>query len=107
MEHRELRCVEKPTRMLEIEGNEVSSLGVSIGKRSIIMGRTKRSVHRIETAGRLFLIQAGVRDGIDHQTRLVAVFSGCGSRNDFQRLNGVYWNLSRKGFTLLVRDRLV
>src|SRR6266536_2802551 len=107
MQHGKLRSIEKATRALEIEGHEVSTFGVAIGERCIFMGRTEGPVECIETASRLSLIEAGVCDGVNHQTRLVTVFGGCGSRNDFQRLNGIYWNLSRKGLALLVRDRLV
>src|SRR5712691_12120041 len=65
MQHSELRRIEKATRALEVKGHEVPSFSVAVGQRRIFMGRAESAVQCIETARRLFLVEAGARAGVN------------------------------------------
>src|SRR5450432_1438027 len=106
MQGGKLRRIKKATRAFEIEGDEVSSLGVSIGQRPVLMRRAKSTVQHIETAGWLLLIEARPCGGIDHQTRLISVLRLSTTGRHFQRLNDVHRYLGREYFALLVGNRL-
>src|ERR1043165_7173110 len=107
MQYGKFRRIKKTPRVVEVESHEVSDLRVAIGDGCVLVSRTECSVKRIETARRFFLIQAGASHGINYQTRLVAEFSGSRAGYNFHRLNGIYRDLRRERFALLVRDRLV
>src|SRR5436190_1394481 len=107
MQDGKFRSIKKTSRAIEVESHKVASLRVAVSQGSVLVGGTESSVECIETAGRFALIQAGASHRIDHQARLIAIFGGSRSRYDFQRLNGIYWDLCRESFTLLIRDRLV
>src|SRR2546421_12864475 len=62
MQHGEFRRVEKTTRPVEVEVEEVARFGIAEGERRFLIDRAERAVGKVDVAGRLLLIQAGLGD---------------------------------------------
>src|SRR5258708_3488064 len=82
MQRDEFGRIQKAVRALEIKCRKIAELGTTESQICLFLICAKIAEGRIKAAGRLLLIQARAGNGVDHETRLIAVLGRRGSRDN-------------------------
>src|SRR6202042_1762036 len=104
---RKLGRVEIPAGTHPVERNELAPLRASLAESDGPGRGAERAVAGRRTSERLVDSQSALRGCIDHEARLVAVFSGRRAGDYLHRRDRVFGHRRRELLALLIGDRLI